>query len=406
MVRFLHAADLHLGLGITRFDQGACDRIGEARFAALQQLREQAAELHADFILIAGDVFDDHSVSKTDATRAFEILESSKGACPVFIIPGNHDPLIPGGVWDRDPWLRQQPHLRVHFLRQAEPVAVPGLGVTIFPCPLKQRRSMEDPTAWIASHPRAGGDPTIRIGLAHGSLKIMPLPDDDHLILPDAADQLGLDYLALGHWHKHSLHRSSADCERTAYCGTHEPMRFAGAEEGIATGWSSFSADGDADRFHDDGRGTALLVTIDAAGAAPRIEPLEMGRLRWLAEWRDLTAHPLVSLISDYSRRDNPERTILRLTLSGVVEPRDHARIDELERIVLHRYHAGSSLDAEGVLIEPSADQLSEVVGIGVLARVLEGLKADAQSADPAVQRVSSLALKLLYQIAWEEQPK
>ena len=118
MIRFLHAADLHLGLRITRFEETACNRIGEARFTALQQLREKAAEHQVDFILIAGDVFDDHSVSRTDAARAFAILEGSQNSCPVFIIPGNHDPLVPGGVWDRDPWLRDQPHLRVHFLRQ------------------------------------------------------------------------------------------------------------------------------------------------------------------------------------------------------------------------------------------------------------------------------------------------
>ena len=155
MIRFMHAADLHLGLRVTRFEENACNRIGEARFTALQQLRERAAEHRVDFILIPGDVFDDHSVSRTDvAARTFAILEGSNNSCPVFIIPGNHDPLVPGGVWERDPWLRAQPHLRVHFLGHAESVAVPGFPVTIFPCPLRQRRSMDDPTAWIERHPR------------------------------------------------------------------------------------------------------------------------------------------------------------------------------------------------------------------------------------------------------------
>src|SRR4051794_9292857 len=170
MIRFLHAADLHLGLRVTRFEEDACNRVGEARFTALQQLRENAARLRVDFILVAGDVFDDHSVSRSDAARAFPILESSRDSCPVFIIPGNHDPLVPGGVWDRDPWLREQPHLRVHFLRSAEPISVAGKAVTIFPCPLKQRRSMDDPTAWIAVHPKNPDESTYRIGLAHGSL--------------------------------------------------------------------------------------------------------------------------------------------------------------------------------------------------------------------------------------------
>src|SRR5262249_38711608 len=155
---------------------------------------------------------------------------------------------------------------------------------TIFPCPLRQRRSMDDPTAWIEKHPRARDEQTIRIGLAHGSLNIMRLPDDDHLIRPDAVDHYDLDYLALGHWHKRLLYKSSAGVERTAYSGTHEPMGFPGSTASLATGWSSYSADGDAERFHDDGQGIALLVTIEGPKAPPRIESVEIGRLRWVAE--------------------------------------------------------------------------------------------------------------------------
>jgi DNA repair exonuclease SbcCD nuclease subunit len=406
MIRFLHAADLHLGLRITRFDEQACGRIAEARFTALQQLRQKAAENGADFVLIAGDVFDDHSVSRSDAARVFAILEGSRDSCPVFVIPGNHDPLVPGGVWDRDPWLREQPHLRVRFIREPRPVRVPGLPVTLFPCPLQQRRSMEDPTAWIREHPRANGDTTIRIGLAHGSLKIMPLPEDDHLVRPDAADHYGLDYLALGHWHKCSMHKSSDGTERTVYSGTHEPMTFAGMGVGIATGWSSFSHETDSEQFRDDGVGRALLVTIDGPGAPPMIQALETGRLRWAAEQRDATAQAIGDLISEFSRRPDPERTMLRLTVTGVLDPRAHVRLEELRQIVQNRYHAGSSLDADAVLIEPNSEQLAEVVGVGVLQRVLDRLKQDCTSGDEATRRISNHALKLLYRIAWEEQPQ
>jgi DNA repair exonuclease SbcCD nuclease subunit len=407
MIRFLHAADLHLGLRITRFEETACKRVGEARFAALQQLRAKAAELKVDFIVVAGDVFDDHSVSKDDALRAFPILESStdRSPCPVFLIPGNHDPLVPGGVWDRDPWFREQPHLRVHFLRTAEPVTVPNLPVTLYPCPLKQRRSLDDPTGWIASHPRNGDTDQFRIGLAHGSLKIMTLPDDDHLIRPDAALHYGLDYLALGHWHREFRYKSADGVERTAYSGTHEPMSFAGAATALATGWASYSSDGNADRFQDDGRGGVLLVTIAAPGAPPKIETVDIGRLRWSAEQREMSNQSLGSLITEFSQREKPELTILRLVLSGVMDPQGHARLAELRRVVEDRFHAGSSLDAAEVLIEPDAAQLAEVVGNGVLKRVLERLQQDAQSREPRTKQLAGHALKLLYRIAWEEQP-
>lgn len=404
MIRFLHAADLHLGLRVTRFEEEACQRVGEARFTALQQLRAKAAELQVDFIVVAGDVFDDHSVSKIEASRALPILESSADRCPVYMIPGNHDPLVPGGVWDRDPWLREQPHLRVHFLRTAEPVAIPNLPVTLFPCPLKQRKSLDDPTTWLTNHPRNGAANTFRIGLAHGSLNIMTLPDDDHLIRPDAALHYGLDYLALGHWHKEFRYKSADGVERTAYSGTHEPMSFAGAAE-LATGWASYSSDGNAERFQDDGRGRALLVSIDSPGAPPQIETVDIGRLHWSAEQRDMTNRSPGSLIVEYSQRANPELTILRLVLNGVMDPQSLPRLDELRQIVHNRYHAGSSLDAGAVLIEADDTQLGEVVGAGVLRRVLERLQSDANSTDPRTRQIAGHALKLLYRIAWEEQP-
>jgi DNA repair exonuclease SbcCD nuclease subunit len=404
MIRFLHAADLHLGLRITRFEESACKRICEARFAAIEQLRAKAAEHRVQFLLIAGDVFDDHSVDKNIAERAFTLFEGKAMACPVYIIPGNHDPLTPGGVWDRDPWTRDQPTKQTHLLREPTPVNVPGLPVTIFPCPLRNRKSIDDPTAWITDHPRTDGQPTIRIGLAHGSLQIFPnLPLDDHLIRKDAADHYQLDYLALGHWHKTLRCRSADGAERTTYSGTHEPMRFPGPEAALSTGWSSYSTDGDAERFRDEGRGTALLVSIDGPGAPPRIETIDVGRLRWSAEHLDVTTQPLGEIISKYAQRDNCELTLLRLKLSGVLEPEKHQRIEGLREIVCNRYHPGSSLDGDDVLVEPRPEQLTPLVGDGVLLRMLRRLQQDSQSADAAAKRVADHALKLLYRMAWEE---
>ncbi len=356
-------------------------------------------------VLIAGDVFDDQSVAKSVAERAFTLFEGRSMPCPVYIIPGNHDPLTPGGVWDRDPWQRTQPAKHTHLLREPKPIRVADLPVTLFPCPLRNRNSTDDPTAWIAQHPRLPGDDSVRIGLAHGSLNFLPnLPLDDHLIRHDAARHYGLDYLALGHWHK-PLRRSCPDgVDRTAYSGTHEPMRFPKKGAGSSTGWSSYSADGDAERFEDEGRGTALLVSIDEAGAPPRIESIEVGKLRWVEETQDLTSQSIGSLISHYGGRDDRDRTILRLNLRGVLDPEQHARIDDvLLTIVRDRYFPGSSLHAEEVLVEPKPEQLSRLVGDGVLSRVVGRLRTEAQASDVETRRVAEHALKLLYQIAWKE---
>ena len=90
MVSFLHAADLHLGLRITRFPKDVTNRIREARFQALEKIRQSAKNQQVDFVIFAGDLFDDHAVDLDLARRAFDILESF--SCPVYVLSGNHDP--------------------------------------------------------------------------------------------------------------------------------------------------------------------------------------------------------------------------------------------------------------------------------------------------------------------------
>ena len=409
MIRFIHAADLHLGIRITRFEEKVCKRIGEARFISLDNLRVKAAEHHAHFILIAGDLFDDHSVPREDSARVLKIMEGSHMPCPVYIIPGNHDPLTAGGVWDRPPWTSEPLPRRAHVLREQKPVTfeVGGQSVTLFPCPLRHRKGIDDPTKWIAQHPRGPDDSSFRIAVAHGSLQILPnLPLDDHLIDRDLAETLVLDYVALGHWHKPLLHPSRDGVVRTAYCGTHEPLCFVSGGAAIWAGWTSFSGDSEDERFADAGRGTALLVTIESPGAAPTIEELDVGRLRWVAERHDVHSSKDVGMvISRLSREPDADRVLLQLSINGVLDPEAFERIGtELSTIVYQRYHDGSNLRSSGVMIEPNAVQMQECVGKGVLSRVLKRLQEESLSPNDAKRRVAGHALKLLYQYAREAQ--
>jgi hypothetical protein len=182
-------------------------------------------------------------------------------------------------------------------------------------------------------------------------------------------------------------------------------MRFPGSGASVSTGWASYSSDGDAERFQDEGRGTALLVSIDKPGAPPSIETVEVGKLRWVAENRDVTSRTLGEIISDLSNSDGhiPALTVLRLTLSGVVELDKHNRICTVLGDIIKRYCLGSSVHTDDLLISPGSEKLRELVGNGVASKVLQRLNDDSQSSDLAKRRVADHALKLLYRIAWEE---
>src|SRR5690606_4469982 len=99
-----------------------------------------------------------------------------------------------------------------------EPVRLAD-GVTLYPCPLKHKAGYDDPTAWI---PRREDKEDLRIGLAHGTLPIQQeMGEDAFPIALDRAEQAGLDYLALGHWHSTLGHPPGGN-GRTWYSGTHE----------------------------------------------------------------------------------------------------------------------------------------------------------------------------------------
>jgi DNA repair exonuclease SbcCD nuclease subunit len=396
MVSFLHAADLHLGMRTTRFDPTTAQKVREARFAALDNILKRARELKVDFLLIAGDLFDDSAVDTRTAQRAFNMLEAQSESMPVFVLPGNHDPLLAGGVWDRPPW-NQLPSKQLSLLDQAAPVDFGGS--KLYPCPVLRKTSMDDPTNWIAGQPGTAG--RVRIGVAHGSLKIRDdLPPDDHLISRHAASELQLDYLALGHWHSRRLYADPSGVERTAYPGVHEPMRFQGSSDSH-TGWIPYGGAG-REEFLDSGKGEVLHVRIRAAGEPPAIQPIDVGHYHWHEEKRELTSkEDLERLIQDVATREACDRCLLRLRVSGLLNAENMLRLAELREILAGRYLLGE-MDETSLHIQPTQDEIHAAAGQGVLRRVLEKLQAETQSADAATQQVAERAVLLLYQLAGE----
>jgi DNA repair exonuclease SbcCD nuclease subunit len=90
-VVLVHSSDLHIDDGFV-----------SGRYHGLEGLRYvlQAAEsLKADAVLLAGDTFDNGRVSDTTTRRAGEMLDAAP--LPVIVLPGNHDPAMPDGIFHR-----------------------------------------------------------------------------------------------------------------------------------------------------------------------------------------------------------------------------------------------------------------------------------------------------------------
>lgn len=100
MPQFLHVADVHLGFD--RYDSP--DRTRDFFFAFQDVLEQYAIAPSVDFVLIAGDLFEQRNIQPNILNQAQICLSMLKDAgIPVFAIEGNHDNR-PYGT--RTSWLR------------------------------------------------------------------------------------------------------------------------------------------------------------------------------------------------------------------------------------------------------------------------------------------------------------
>ncbi|MCL5253550.1 MAG: DNA repair exonuclease [Candidatus Thermoplasmatota archaeon] len=243
MVRMLHTSDWHMGLKAVQIGEKAGE-VRKKRYQTASLIANIAKNEKVDFVIISGDTFDNHNVDDSVVRYTIDILNGFS-PIPVLILPGNHDPLLAGGVWDRGAWKHAGKHITL-MAEEAEKEVVEG--TFVYPCPVSQKLSSRDPTYWI---PERKKDECIRIGIAHGSLRTVS--DSVNFPIPaDRADISGLDYLALGDWHSF---RASG---RTVYSGTHEQTTF-----------------GESDA------GNIVIVDIGKAQDQPKIERRRVGQLKW-----------------------------------------------------------------------------------------------------------------------------
>lgn len=97
MLKFIHMADLHLGITYDTLPSDKAAACQNAQFEALSQMIHIASERNVDAILIAGDFFDTPTPAARVFRRAIDILSSAP--CPVLLSPGNHDHICSDSVY-------------------------------------------------------------------------------------------------------------------------------------------------------------------------------------------------------------------------------------------------------------------------------------------------------------------
>ncbi|MGO4545708.1 exonuclease SbcCD subunit D [Paenibacillus sp. 2TAB23] len=199
--RFIHAADLHLDSpfrGLANAPAPVREALMESTFAALRELTHAAIRNQVDFIVLAGDLFDEADRSlRAQLALVKEWAKLEEHGIAVYVIHGNHDPLSGARAELKLPsnvvvFGSDQMEYRPAYRRSGE------LAAFIYGRSYGTRIVTENMAAAYQTQPEA----PFHIAMLHGNV------DGDGTHDPYAPCELqeligskGFDYWALGHIH-------------------------------------------------------------------------------------------------------------------------------------------------------------------------------------------------------------
>lgn len=306
-IRILHMADAHLGAPLANFGPYAEQRRAELEAAFQRGIGVALAE-RVHMVLIAGDLFDTYRPDPHAVNLARrELTRLHEAGIKAFAVPGTHDSLAYAGcVYRRET-------LPFHHLFTeptfADPVTleIEGVRISVYGIAYDRERTKGGWTTLARRQPEG-----IHIALAHAACRFNPewpiAPDDLPFREADLAG-LGMDYVALGHYHNLRLFR---DGERVI-------GGYSGSLEG--RDWT------------ESGERHVLLLEWEAAGAPPTVRPVPVQTRNVDSRDVDVSGLGDPDALVDAVRAACPPGILWRVTLTGEPEivPQPEALVAALE---------------------------------------------------------------------------
>ena len=231
MLKLVHTADWHLGRTVPQLPGG---RGAQARPRAPGGARPHLADLAdrhaADAVLCAGDLFDEPDPGRLVGARPRRRCAKAGSARPVFLLPGNHDPLTSDSVWTKEPssaaCFRTGSTSSIATTSAHLPQRRRALcgAVPIESRPARSDRHASRSRARRRAHPHRHGP--------RQHLRRRGLADELSDPSPTPLFERGLDYLAIGDTHGFRFVPPDRTVPPTIYPGAPEPTAFDEQEPG------------------------------------------------------------------------------------------------------------------------------------------------------------------------------
>jgi len=326
VIRFLHTSDWQLGMTRRFLSEEAQARYTQARFDAIRTMGRIAKEKQCQFILVCGDSFESNQVDRKTVARAIEALKEV--SVPVYLLPGNHDPLNAASVYRSSTFIEKKP-AHVHIIEDTAPVQV-GEGFELVGAPWMSKRPNGNPIVDLLNAlPPAGSIKRICVG--HGIIDIFtPDKEAENVIevskLEAAISKGKIHFIALGD--RHSLTKVGSG-DRIWYSGTPESTDFC-----------------------EDHSGFCQIVKMD--GDDVTTEEVKIGQWRFIEELVDLnTEDDVESLRKKLESIPNRERAVVKLDLKGSLTLSLHG-VFQSHLLAAKDVLAGSVINEDNFLVIPN----------------------------------------------------
>ncbi len=377
-MRFIHTADWQLGMTRHFLNGEAQPRYSAARRDAVARLGPLAAEVGAEFVVVSGDVFEHNQLAPRDVSTALEAIRGI--GVPVYLLPGNHDPLDASSVYTSALFLAECPD-NIRVLDSAGICEVRP-GVQLVAAPWRSKAPTRDLLGDAIDDLPADG--VTRIVVAHGGVDVLD-PDQNKpsligLARVEAALARGaIHYVALGDKHSRTEVGSTG---RVWYSGSPEVTNYDDVEPDP---------------------GHVLVVDIDEADPcrAVGVDARKVGLWRFITLRRDVDgSRDVADLDVNLDCLPHKERTVVRLALSGSLTVTDKATLDACIDRYARLFGALTSWGRHTDIAVIPADGEFDDLGIGGFAasavdELVRTARSDGEDADDA-RAALALLLRLV----------
>lgn len=212
MIKFIHTADVHLGLQFNNVSFNKEKAVVRRRelWSTFERIVKKSKAENMDFLFIAGDLFETKYFTLGDMKRVRDTLSICSNV-NVIISAGNHDFIDENSLYNKVEW---SPNVTIFGSNGLDKKEFRELNTVVFgyswdKIEIRENQIIQDLNI---------DDDMNKILIIHGEIAT----ESNYFPLDlNSLKGLNMDYIALGH-----IHKPNIISDNIAYCGSPEPLDF------------------------------------------------------------------------------------------------------------------------------------------------------------------------------------